>query len=574
MDPLCGPSSEDSPASNEASTCVPRDGLYMSLPRKHHKQFQAIISRIRSAFNLRKLRRHFARQFAAAEKLHANRAFEQVLIEHVKAYDTDTRIEGHGQACSYCGEPIYGIVGHNIEWGAVHFGCPRNVSNGQAADPPCFRRAQSRRRVARGRSLFSARRGSPSYDCQVTSSRRGGQLYSAIDPRRQSPKATHASGWVRKTFLESNAVHELCRAGCCGARNVEDASAWYKSDIAGGLRGRKDKDYQEGFVQRASATAGLRGGGGEADSRKLPRAEIVNEKGRGQAVPDAERDSPTSLAVGDAYSALAPGPYRVKYADIQSGRSILQKTKTRMTRDADDVLHARAECYVGRDFISARTVGDGACALHAVFGSPDAKGELFRPNARVLAVALLGPSLEKLQVSHPGSMVLGAITASFWDEFVAPVLEGEGTDEGHLFMHCLQEVAPSVRIEVEQHWSRRRNEDHTSMLAKRRLLVASSLFFASADEETVIRQAGMLLGLIPSCADFRSLSRDELDVTIVEHGNCSCEFLGPAFQENSQGNRSVRGTQILFPEDGPKSKYDALFDTRDCSDVLRYSFLV
>ena len=68
--------------------------------------------------------------------------------------------------------------------------------------------------------------------------------------------------------------------------------------------------------------------------------------------------------------------------------------------------------------VSIDTVGDGACGVHAVFGTPSVRGSLFADGSRELAVSLLGPNSEALQQARVDDRYVAAISESFWNEFV------------------------------------------------------------------------------------------------------------------------------------------------------------
>ena len=78
----------------------------------------------------------------------------------------------------------------------------------------------------------------------------------------------------------------------------------------------------------------------------------------------------------------------------------------------------------------------------------------------------------------------------------------------------------------------------------------------------------MTLNYILDGVDVLSLSSEELDRMRNQHGGVY-EFLLTARSEEGW----IKGTQLPFPEDGPSSKYSALFDTRPGFDPIRQVFL-
>ena len=88
------------------------------------------------------------------------------------------------------------------------------------------------------------------------------------------------------------------------------------------------------------------------------------------------------------------------------------------------------------------TDADGACAIHAVFGSPNAKRELYCIDARQLIERLIHKPLEAIrnQVScHANSkQALEDIETSIWEDLILPSLKTEDeavpeTNEQHIF---------------------------------------------------------------------------------------------------------------------------------------------
>ena len=73
----------------------------------------------------------------------------------------------------------------------------------------------------------------------------------------------------------------------------------------------------------------------------------------------------------------------------------------------------------------------------------------------------------------------------------------------------------------------------------------------------------MTLNYIPDGVDVLSLSSEELDRMRNQHGGVY-EFLLTARSEEGW----IKGTQVPFPDDGPSSKYTALFDPIPVVDSL------
>ena len=101
---------------------------------------------------------------------------------------------------------------------------------------------------------------------------------------------------------------------------------------------------------------------------------------------------------------------------------------------------------------AARTKGDSACGVHALFGAPHGSvaPQLVVAQPRVLAASMLGPSLEALVSAGAPETHLKAITASFWTEFVVPYMNGAEDPEPQYFMEALETNAPNLAQEAQE----------------------------------------------------------------------------------------------------------------------------
>ena len=101
---------------------------------------------------------------------------------------------------------------------------------------------------------------------------------------------------------------------------------------------------------------------------------------------------------------------------------------------------------------SLRTNGNGACGMHALFGTPAPARtggfEFFAPDARDLAAQYLGPSLDNLE-QRPGVQPhVYAIKTNFWDGFVVAHFQGPQTNESDSFWRCLSFQYPDLAQEA------------------------------------------------------------------------------------------------------------------------------
>ena len=110
-------------------------------------------------------------------------------------------------------------------------------------------------------------------------------------------------------------------------------------------------------------------------------------------------------------------------------------------------------------FHALQTNGDGACAMHALFGNPTFSNdnflELKARNARSRAIACFQPSLGALQQKVGISSALRSIETALWKEFVEDYFEGTGTDERTLFWNTLSTQNPQLAKEARNFFRRR-----------------------------------------------------------------------------------------------------------------------
>ena len=129
-----------------------------------------------------------------------------------------------------------------------------------------------------------------------------------------------------------------------------------------------------------------------------------------------------------------------------------------------------------------RTNGDGACGMHALFGTlvfeTVSNGyELFCPGARVMAAQYLGSSLEELEQRAGVEEHVHAIKTNFWDGFVVAHLQGPRSSESEIFWQCLLAYNPSLAQEALDTVNAQRATNPGYQAAKNEVLEASRRFF-------------------------------------------------------------------------------------------------
>ena len=232
-------------------------------------------------------------------------------------------------------------------------------------------------------------------------------------------------------------------------------------------------------------------------------------------------------------------------------------------------LNPFLDMAIARELRSLRTNGDGACAMHALFGVPcdfSGRQELFLHNARERAVALLGPSLEILAAREDIVGAVRDLKTSLWHEFVVSHLNGAPSQESTLFWSSMERLVPHMCVEARNVFNENRAITPVYEAQQQAAIHASRQYFHCGFEAMIVRPVAVLLGYIPAGVNVLSLSEDHREALAEEY-----TFLEECFYYRG-GRKHVRGTQEIFPDDGPTCKYSALFDQRPEFDAIRAAF--
>jgi hypothetical protein len=144
-----------------------------------------------------------------------------------------------------------------------------------------------------------------------------------------------------------------------------------------------------------------------------------------------------------------------------------------------------------------------------------------------------------------------AVNSSLAEELLLPWLRGDPSGEAICFADALRRTCPELLQECARAFELSFDRETARARAKRDVLLDATLFFTEANKATLVEPMARALGHIPG------------------------SFHEPACFLAGDGTlRVVGGARELFPEAGPLTKYDALFDRRPCFDGIRWSFLV
>ena len=222
----------------------------------------------------------------------------------------------------------------------------------------------------------------------------------------------------------------------------------------------------------------------------------------------------------------------------------------RLVATDEDAISFDVAPLLGRSCSELSPAGDGACALHAAFGTPDlATSQVRLENARVFLRETLGEVLPHIrpEVRH----VKESVVSGLWTEFVLPYV-GAGAavaqQEEAIFLRHLRSSPHWERV-LEAVGSHRERQEARAIQEAIARDLSGSIFVRELD-------AGLW-------------SRLAMTANVEE------EF-GSAPWQFRNGMCLVKGTNEVFEADGsggPHTKYAALFDPRPVFDGLRLSFL-
>ena len=196
----------------------------------------------------------------------------------------------------------------------------------------------------------------------------------------------------------------------------------------------------------------------------------------------------------------------------------------------------------GMACISANTLGDGACGLHAVFG--ETHGSHLRwsdPNGRQRAAEAL-----RAVVEGGPSEQARSIQTALWEELAVPGAGGKGGPESKLFWCSLLQMQPALCAQIEETVRQTEANAKHSEARKMKLKAVCRDSFLEASKELVVE---------PTCRAIGFLE---------EEGGALC------YEERRHG-QWVKGSDAKRPDgpSRPETKWEAVFDPDPVYDPLR-----
>ena len=225
------------------------------------------------------------------------------------------------------------------------------------------------------------------------------------------------------------------------------------------------------------------------------------------------------------------------------------------TEDAGDGRQ-RIQQLSGQLFQKIDTDGDGACAIHSVFGAPsiELSNRLFVQNARARAIATLGDTASEFRRRLEGSSFYESICTALWGDLLLPILYASAHEptplivrsQGKILWNCIERdgaLSDLLRRHVKTELEKRRNADAIKAEAKQR---------------------------------FNTLCRKDYDglwaMVTAQMNEAAVVWNPEAMPVDSNG--FVKGTRTKMPSrDPPLTMHEALLDQRAVFNQIRYGYI-
>ena len=173
--------------------------------------------------------------------------------------------------------------------------------------------------------------------------------------------------------------------------------------------------------------------------------------------------------------------------------------------------------------------GDGACALHAAWGVPGPRRELFVDNARALAAGYLNDFWHAPDEGDVNRQRCAqAICASLWTDFVVPVLQKENASvEGGLFWQAVQKANPDLAHEAQTCFKQKFDQEAQRARRSSQIVDACRRLFQRQNERC-LRDVAVRLQYLPPNLDVFSLSEAQIKELVRTHPEFQDSYLQSA----------------------------------------------
>ena len=208
------------------------------------------------------------------------------------------------------------------------------------------------------------------------------------------------------------------------------------------------------------------------------------------------------------------------------------------------------------------TVGDGACAIHSVFGlvCPMAR-ELYMQGARKFAQESMRQLPAEGAVQEQAIELFKHIRSSIWYELALPNLSREHeTTESRCFWKTLKTNAPGIESATREHYRQRQHAGLARAEIQRIAIQSGCDFFKPEFEAICVRSIAVKLGYIPGT--LRIECRCDADngtsaAKVIAYQSEVEELADFPGLMSAESDGYVKGTRSEFPVDGPACMYSA-----------------
>ena len=271
---------------------------------------------------------------------------------------------------------------------------------------------------------------------------------------------------------------------------------------------------------------------------RFSAAQIIEAKGRGKR---NRRPRPRSTTERHGGAEMKPPPASMNA--LPSRPPGFTPTIQVLRGEGEDLkLPPDVSNLVGSRLASMSTVGDGACGIHATFGSVNVEGQLQCSDARQVAAEALELALR--DQAYREDLHVKAVRLSLWSELALPAAMETGSVEAKLFWKHLSDMYPQERKEVECALRAMQQRDNAATARARVFQRECRNFFLNGSPEVVTAICKKI-------------------------GYEDNEGLEDAFEERRQG-KIVKGTlNTPFPAGGPAKKTHAVREHDPVYDALR-----
>ena len=154
------------------------------------------------------------------------------------------------------------------------------------------------------------------------------------------------------------------------------------------------------------------------------------------------------LEVGNCNTSLAQRFVAANLENVQKDELVVSRCQYVISWKIDDPVPDHIKQRLTKVLRAARTNGNGACALHSVFGRPSPARELFTPMARDIAVAAL-KQLPVVASEHVRAQIaLQSIHSMLWTDFIVAHWKQQPTMESTAFWSALDRMSPDLMKEA------------------------------------------------------------------------------------------------------------------------------